>query len=55
MTQRDEEAKETWRGMDQQKMEEFKNGPFANWGFEGEGLVKGAKKLVKVDKITSCP
>jgi hypothetical protein len=28
--------------------EEFKNGPLADWGFEGEGLVKSAKKLIKV-------
>ena len=34
--------------MDEQKQEEFKNSPLANWGFEGEGLVKGAHRLVKV-------
>jgi len=36
--------------MDQQKQDEFKNSPLANWGFEGEGLVKSAPKLVKVLK-----
>jgi salicylate hydroxylase len=50
VTQREDEAKETWRAMDQKKQEEFKNSPLANWGFEGEGLVKGAEKLVKVRK-----
>jgi hypothetical protein len=34
--------------MDQQKQDEFKNSPLANWGFEGEGLVKSAPKLIKV-------
>jgi hypothetical protein len=34
--------------MDEQKQKEFKSSPLANWGFEGEGLVKGAHKLVKV-------
>jgi len=47
VTQREAEAKETWRAMDLQNQEEIKNGPLANWGFEGEGLVKGAEKLVK--------
>jgi len=50
VTQREDEAKETWRAMDEQKNEEFKNGPLSNWGFEGEGLVKGTKKLIKVRK-----
>jgi salicylate hydroxylase len=48
VTQAESEAKETWRAMDQQKQDEFKNGPLANWGFEGEGLVKGAPNLIKV-------
>jgi hypothetical protein len=48
VTQREDEAKETWRQMDEQKQEQFKNSPLANWGFEGEGLVKGAHRLVKV-------
>jgi len=47
VTQREDEAKETWRAMDQQKQDEFKNGPLSNWGFEGEGLVQGAEKLIK--------
>jgi len=34
--------------MDQQKRDEFKSSPLANWGFEGEGLVKSAPKLIKV-------
>jgi len=47
VTQREDEAKETWRAMNQEKQEEFKTGPLSNWGFEGEGLVKSAEKLVK--------
>jgi salicylate hydroxylase len=50
VTQREDEAKETWRAMNQEKQEEFKNGPLSNWGFEGEGLVKRAEKLVKVEQ-----
>jgi hypothetical protein len=34
--------------MDQQKQVEIKNSPLANWGFEGEGVVKSAPKLIKV-------
>lgn len=45
---REDEAKETWREMDEQKQLAFKNGPLSNWGFEGEGLVKDAESLVKV-------
>ena len=48
VTQREGEAKETWQAMDQQKQEEFQNGPLADWGFEGAGLVKNSKKLIKV-------
>ncbi|KIM92045.1 hypothetical protein PILCRDRAFT_810062 [Piloderma croceum F 1598] len=48
VTQRGDEAKDTWRfAVDQQMQEDFKNGPLADWGFEGEGLVKSAKKMVK--------
>jgi len=49
VTQQGDEAKDTWRfAVDQQMQEEFKNGPLADWGFEGEGLAKSAKKMVKV-------
>jgi hypothetical protein len=48
VTQQEDEAKETWRAMDQQKRDELKSSPLANWGFEGEGLVKSAPKLIKV-------
>jgi hypothetical protein len=48
VTQREGEVKQTWRAMDQ---EVYKKGPFSNWGFEGEGLVKGAKTLTKVRKL----
>jgi len=47
ITQQEEEAKETWRAMDEQTKEEFKKGPLSIWGFEGEGLVKSAEKLIK--------
>jgi len=47
VTQQEDEAKETWRAMDQQKQVEIKNSPLANWGFEGEGVVKSAPKLIK--------
>lgn len=34
--------------MDKDKQEEFKKGPLSQWGFEGEGLVNNAYRLVKV-------
>lgn len=48
VTQREAEAHETWRIMDKDKQEEFKKGPLSQWGFEGEGLISNAYRLVKV-------
>lgn len=48
VTLREGEARETWREMDAEKQEEFKNGPHSNWGFECDGLVKASTKIVKV-------
>jgi len=47
VTRREDEEKETWRSMDQSKQDEFKSGPFSEWGFGGGELVKTAEKMVK--------
>lgn len=50
MTLREGEARETWREMDEEKQEEFRQGPHSNWGFESQTLVKDSVKIVKVRK-----
>lgn len=48
VTQFEAEERDTWRAMDKEKQEEFKRGPLSQWGFEGEGLIADAHRIVKV-------
>jgi hypothetical protein len=48
VTKREDEAREKWHVMDQKTQEEYNNGSSESWGFEGEGLIQGAQKLIKV-------
>ncbi|OCH92776.1 FAD/NAD(P)-binding domain-containing protein [Obba rivulosa] len=48
ITQREEEAKETWRHMDEKLQNEFKeSGPCSEWSFGCSELVKSAETIVK--------
>jgi salicylate hydroxylase len=47
VTRREDEHKETWGDMDQEKQDEFKNGPFSEWGFGGGELVRTANRIIK--------
>ncbi|KAI0688726.1 FAD/NAD(P)-binding domain-containing protein [Cerioporus squamosus] len=47
ITQREAEAKETWRGMDEARQKEFKEGPFSKLPFGGGELVRTAESIVK--------
>lgn len=48
-TMREDEAKETWKAMDDAKVEDFKkNSIFANWDFHGGELVKTGYNLTRV-------
>ena len=35
--------------MDQEKQEQLKKGPFSEWGFDAEGIVANAQRMVKVN------
>ncbi|KAF7977762.1 hypothetical protein HWV62_2862 [Athelia sp. TMB] len=47
ITQHEAEERETWRGMDQEKQEQVKKGPHSEWGFDSEGIVANAQRMVK--------
>lgn len=47
MVQREAEERETWRGMDKEKQEQLKKGPLSEWGFDAEGVVANAQRMVK--------
>ncbi|KAK7692970.1 hypothetical protein QCA50_004611 [Cerrena zonata] len=48
VTLREPEAKETWRAMDQESQEDFKqHSPFASWGVGAGELIRNATKIVK--------
>lgn len=49
---REDEAKETWKAMDDAKVQDFKdNSIFASWGFHGGELVKTGYNITRV---TTC-
>lgn len=48
ISQREPEASETWRALDEQKQDEVRNGPFSHWDFGAGELVKTAEKIIKV-------
>ena len=48
ITQREPEAKETWRAMDEQRRKEFREGPFSNLPYVGGELVRTAVRIIKV-------
>ncbi|KAI0271689.1 hypothetical protein BC834DRAFT_456367 [Gloeopeniophorella convolvens] len=47
ITLREGEARETWRAVDQQEVEEIQKTPIAQWGFGASELIKTAEKVVK--------
>ncbi|KAL1945670.1 hypothetical protein VTO73DRAFT_1672 [Trametes versicolor] len=47
ITQREAEARETWRDMDEARQHEFKQGPFSRLPFGGGELVRTADKIIK--------
>ncbi|RDX45672.1 FAD/NAD(P)-binding domain-containing protein [Lentinus brumalis] len=47
ITQREAEAKETWRGMDEARQKEFKEGPFSKLPFGGGELIRTAERIIK--------
>ncbi|TFK88619.1 FAD/NAD(P)-binding domain-containing protein [Polyporus arcularius HHB13444] len=47
ITKREPEAKETWRGMDEARQEEFKEGPFSKLPFGGGELIRTAERIIK--------
>ncbi|PCH43569.1 FAD/NAD(P)-binding domain-containing protein [Wolfiporia cocos MD-104 SS10] len=47
ITLREPEAKETWRAMDEERQQAFKNGPFSQWGFGTGGMIHAADRIIK--------
>ncbi|KAM5543302.1 hypothetical protein V8D89_003176 [Ganoderma adspersum] len=47
ITQREGEAKETWRAMDEERQKEFREGPFSRLPFGGGELVRTAARVIK--------
>ncbi|KAI1791333.1 FAD/NAD(P)-binding domain-containing protein [Ganoderma leucocontextum] len=47
ITQREAEAKETWRAMDEERQEEFREGPCSHLPFGGGELVRTAARILK--------
>ncbi|KAI1792220.1 FAD/NAD(P)-binding domain-containing protein [Ganoderma leucocontextum] len=47
ITQREAEAKETWRAMDEEHQKEFKEGPCSDLPFGGGELVRTAGRIIK--------
>ena len=48
LTQPEEEHKETWRSIDEERKTAFKNGPFSQWSLGAGEMVKTATKIIKV-------
>ena len=48
ITQREAEAKEDWRHMDEERQNEFKQGPPSSLPFSGGELVRTAGRIIKV-------
>lgn len=48
VTQREPEAKETWRALDSAGVEAFKCSPVSQWAFDGGELVRNAFGTIKV-------
>ncbi|TFY56253.1 hypothetical protein EVJ58_g7751 [Rhodofomes roseus] len=47
ITRREEEAKESWRSIVEEKQNRFKEGPWSQWPFGAEELVKSAHTIIK--------
>ena len=50
MTQREPEAKESWKALDAAGVVEFKNSSISEWPFDGGELVKNSYGITKVLK-----
>lgn len=50
ITQREAEAKETWREMDEIRQQAFREGPFSKLPFGGGDLVRTAERVIKVQR-----
>ena len=48
VTQRESEAKETWRALDAAGVEELKKSSVSEWSFDGGELVKNGYGITKV-------
>lgn len=44
----EQESKESWRSVDEERQKEFKHGPHSQWAFGAGELVKTTEKIVKV-------
>jgi salicylate hydroxylase len=49
-----EEARESWRTIDQQELETIKKTPVAQWEFGVSELIKTTEKVVKVCRTRRC-
>ncbi|KAL5485407.1 hypothetical protein ACEPAI_8049 [Sanghuangporus weigelae] len=47
MTQPEDEHKESWRSIDEDRKEAFKKGPFSQWGYGAGDMVKTATKVIR--------
>lgn len=53
VTSAEEEHKETWRSIDEERKEAFKSGPFSQWSYSAGDLVKTTSKVIKV-RLPEC-
>lgn len=49
LTQREPEARETWRAIDKDAEAAFKTSPFAEWDFGAGEAIKNSTKIIKVN------
>ena len=53
ITSREPEAKETWRAMDEESTNTFKETKFGGWEYGAGDLVKNTEKIIKVRRTKS--
>ena len=48
ISNREDESKESWNAIDEEKKQAFMKGPFSKWSLGAGDMVKNAEKVIKV-------